>query len=76
MTEKEKQRILGVYKKGLKSIAGYPVRKVETTDGYKLLLDHGWILVRASGTEPLIRFYAEADSVIRLDAYLKAAVAV
>jgi phosphomannomutase len=23
---------------------------------------NGWVLIRASGTEPLVRFYAEADS--------------
>ncbi|MBM4162795.1 MAG: phosphoglucomutase/phosphomannomutase family protein [Ignavibacteria bacterium] len=76
MTEKEKRRILAAYKKGVKSLAGQAVRNVETTDGYKLFVDNGWVLVRASGTEPLIRFYAEADSVIRLDALMKAAVSV
>ncbi len=76
MTEKEKQKILSAYKKGVKSLAGMTVRKVETTDGFKLFLDSGWVLVRASGTEPLIRFYAEADSMIHVDALLKAAVAV
>ncbi|MBP8975449.1 MAG: phosphoglucomutase/phosphomannomutase family protein [Bacteroidetes bacterium] len=62
ITEKEKQRILSVYKKGVKSIAGYPVQRVDTTDGMKLFIDNGWVLVRASGTEPLIRFYAEAET--------------
>jgi phosphomannomutase len=73
LTEKEKQRILAAYKKGVKSLAGFPVQKVETGDGYKLFVEHGWVLVRASGTEPLIRFYAEADSAMRVDALLKAA---
>ena len=73
LTEKEKQRILAAYKKGVKSLAGSPVQKVETGDGYKLFIEHGWVLVRASGTEPLIRFYAEADSAMRVDALLKAA---
>lgn len=76
MTEKEKQRILAAYKKGVKSLGGMQVRKVETTDGFKLFLDSGWVLVRASGTEPLIRFYAEADSMLQVDAQLKAAVVV
>ncbi len=62
LTEKEKQRILAVYKKGLKEIAGYPILHVDTTDGIKLFIDNGWVLVRASGTEPLIRFYAEAET--------------
>ena len=73
MTEKEKKQTLAAYKKGIKSLAGYPVRKVETRDGFKLFFDDAWVLMRASGTEPLIRFYAEADSVTKLNALLKAA---
>jgi phosphomannomutase len=73
MTEKEKKETLAAYKKGIKSLAGYPVRKVVTTDGFKLFFDDAWVLMRASGTEPLIRFYAEADSVTKLNALLKAA---
>ena len=31
-----------------------------TTDGYKFVMDDGgWLLVRFSGTEPLIRVYTE-----------------
>ncbi len=45
------------------SIAGHKVASVQTLDGYKYFLDDGsWLLVRASGTEPLIRFYTEATS--------------
>jgi len=73
LTEKEKQRILAVYKKGVTSIGGATVRHVETKDGYKLFLDNGWVLVRPSGTEPLIRYYAEAESTERVEALLKAA---
>lgn len=44
-------------------IAGHRVTHVQTIDGYKYFLDDGsWLLVRASGTEPLIRFYTEARS--------------
>lgn len=44
------------------AIAGMPVEDVDQTDGVKLLLgSHGWILFRASGTEPVVRIYAEAD---------------
>jgi phosphomannomutase len=40
-----------------------PVRSVETMDGIKLTRsDHSWIMLRASGTEPLLRIYAEAPS--------------
>lgn len=74
LTEKEKQRVLKVYTKGVKSLAGFNVQRVETKDGFKLFVDNGWVLVRASGTEPLIRFYAEADSPDKVDLLLKAAI--
>ena len=40
-------------------IAGKEVLKVEDLDGYKLFFDNGWVIIRASGTEPLLRFYCE-----------------
>jgi|GEM_PF-4233089 len=30
-------------------------------DGTKFTFDNGWIIVRASGTEPLLRFYCETS---------------
>lgn len=39
------------------------VLDVITIDGVKFLLENGnWLLIRASGTEPLVRVYAEAKS--------------
>ncbi|MBM3173522.1 MAG: phosphoglucomutase/phosphomannomutase family protein, partial [Chloroflexi bacterium] len=39
------------------------VKKLDTRDGYKYCLaDNSWLLIRFSGTEPLIRIYAEAQS--------------
>lgn len=73
LTEKEKQRILAVYKKGVRSLAGYPVQRIDTTDGMKLFIENGWVLVRASGTEPLIRFYAEAETPEKVSQLLNAA---
>ncbi len=72
LTPKEKDRIIAVYKKGVQSIAGYPVRARQDKDGYKFFIDNGWVLVRASGTEPLIRFYAEADTQAKVDELLEA----
>jgi phosphomannomutase len=44
--------------------AGEKVSRVITTDGLKLVFeDDSWLLLRASGTEPLIRIYAESPSV-------------
>jgi alpha-D-glucose phosphate-specific phosphoglucomutase len=45
------------------NIAGQKVDHVQTIDGFKYFLaDGSWLLVRASGTEPLIRLYTEASS--------------
>lgn len=73
MTEKEKTAIMKKYKKDVKEIAGYKVVDRKDLDGYKFFLEGGgWVLVRASGTEPLIRFYAEAESMAKCDAILEA----
>jgi phosphomannomutase len=48
-----------------------PVRHVETMDGVKLTrADHSWLMLRASGTEPLLRIYAEAPTQSEVDALL------
>ena len=73
VTEKEKTAIIRKYQRGVSEIAGYPVLGRKDTDGFKFFVDGGWVLIRASGTEPLIRFYAEAESRERVDALLKAA---
>jgi phosphomannomutase len=42
-------------------IAGTPLASVSTLDGVKYLLeDESWLLIRPSGTEPVLRIYAEA----------------
>jgi phosphomannomutase len=44
-------------------IAGWKVKSVDGMDGAKMLFGNsGWLLVRASGTENLLRLYAEAPS--------------
>jgi phosphomannomutase len=54
-------------------VAGFKVLGVDTMDGVKLLLENGWLLVRASGTEPLLRLYAEAPTPAGVKALLAAA---
>ncbi len=52
-------------------ILSVPVRHVETMDGIKLTrADHSWVMLRASGTEPLLRIYAEAPSESEVNALL------
>jgi phosphoglucosamine mutase len=40
---------------------------VQTDDGVRVALDDGWFLVRASGTQPLVRITAEAREAARAD---------
>ena len=43
----------------------------DTTDGIKIPLDtKNWVMIRPSGTEPIIRIYAEAESQQKLDALM------
>lgn len=42
--------------------AGYPGARVDRTDGLKLLVPDGWVHVRRSNTEPILRLIAEARS--------------
>lgn len=55
-------------------IGGFDVTKIDYTDGVKLMLgDKAKILVRPSGTEPLLRIYFEADDPEKIN-ILKASV--
>ncbi|MFA4669746.1 phosphoglucosamine mutase [Pyrococcus kukulkanii] len=44
---------------------------VDTTDGAKIVFEDGWVLVRASGTEPIIRIFSEAKSEEKAKEYLE-----
>ena len=54
-----------------KSLGGQGVTEVQTIDGVKyLLVDDSWLLIRPSGTEPVLRVYAEAREREMVDALL------
>ena len=49
-----------------KKLAGSRLTRIDTTDGFRFFLgDESWLLIRFSGTEPLVRVYAEAESIER-----------
>ena len=48
--------------------------QIDTRDGVRFVLEGGgWALIRFSGTEPLLRLYAEAESPDAVRALLSAA---
>ena len=54
-----------------KTLGGVKVTGLDTTDGFKFNLeDGGWLLVRFSGTEPIIRVYTETTYQDRVQAIL------
>ena len=52
-----------IKKKLPKLLLGHKITETNTIDGLKIALDNDWwVLMRPSGTEPLLRTYAETDS--------------
>ena len=82
--EAVKQNAIARAKAGMADFAGMKVLRVETLDGIKFFLDNPgcagrksaaetWLLLRASGTEPLLRVYCESCSVESVAKVLEAA---
>lgn len=45
------------------NFGSYKIVSTEDTDGFKFRLDNGsWVMIRPSGTEPVLRVYSESDS--------------
>jgi len=63
-----RQRVLNAHPP---AIAGLKVTGLNATDGFKFGLDDGgWLLIRLSGTEPLIRVYCETTHPDKVQAIL------
>ncbi|KAA5533257.1 phosphoglucomutase/phosphomannomutase family protein [Taibaiella lutea] len=64
LLDEQKQRIMKEAADGVYTEFGkYKVVKVENIDGIKYHFeDGGWTMLRASGTEPVLRIYAEGNS--------------
>ncbi len=64
LTDGEKSRLLNMLDKNPpKKIAGLKISRLDRMDGFKFILeDLSWIIIRPSGTEPLVRCHFEANS--------------
>lgn len=55
------------------SFGNYQVQRVETLDGFKYYFSESeWLMIRPSGTEPLLRTYAEAETAEKAKDILRA----
>ena len=55
------------------NIAGYPVWRINNADGFKFIMKDGsWLGLRPSGTEPVVRIYAEANNKPKLMSFVAA----
>lgn len=77
ITEEKKQSVIADCKAGkFTKFGNYEVRQVEDLDGFKFHFDNDeWMMIRPSGTEPVLRVYAEAANSDLVNAILKAGVA-
>lgn len=64
LPEEDKIKIIKNCEDGIyKSFAGRKVLSIEKIDGFKYYLENEeWIMIRASGTEPVLRIYAESNN--------------
>ncbi len=70
--EKRRRIIKRVQESRPEQIDGVKVVEVDTADGFRFILaDTTWLLIRFSGTEPLLRIYAESDSPARVERLLE-----
>lgn len=74
VTPGKKDELLARFARGLDSFGGRVVTGTVTKDGFKFLLgDGGWVMFRASGTEPVFRCYLEARTAKQLATFRQAA---
>lgn len=73
VTEQQKKAILVACAKKPLKIGKHNVLRIDTRDGCKFFIDNGWLLIRTSGTEPLVRFYAEANTMYTVNELIDAA---
>jgi len=63
LSEEVKQRTLDRLKQDFFKFLGRKVQRINRTDGVKVIFENGWwVLMRLSGTEPLLRIYVETEN--------------
>ena len=64
VTPVQKEKAMGWFSNGIDKLLDWRVARRENLDGVKLYLgEEGWVMVRASGTENLLRVYAESSRI-------------
>lgn len=73
ISEEIKAKVLSNCKAGAYASFGkLKVSRTDDLDGYKYFFDeNSWVMIRASGTEPVLRVYAEAPTKMQADEILK-----
>lgn len=64
LDEKTKQEVVRKCENNeITKIGERPIVKIQTTDGWRYFLDEDtWVMVRPSGTEPVLRIYCQAET--------------
>jgi len=75
LSEELKNKIIANCKSGAyKSFGSYAIDRLDDLDGFKFYFANGdWLMIRASGTEPILRTYAESSTKEQAFAILEAA---
>jgi len=71
--EEKRQAIINrVYEGAPRDIENIKVVRLDTQDGFRFILaDNSWLLIRFSGTEPILRIYAETNDTERVKRMLQ-----
>ena len=75
ITEAQKQNVIKMCKdRAYTAFGSYKIKSVEDLDGWKFVFgDEKWVMIRASGTEPVLRVYAQGPNLAECRVMLDAA---